>query len=115
VLNFYPSPAFNMSQQVSGELVQILRGTLSERSEVRREAENVFLGQWVPRPSELFPQLVSILLGTGQFSPEEQSLAAVFFRRWINRESSNDSGKKIDKCGLFLFSCRNGSMDRIIW
>lgn len=80
-------------QEVSTELVQILRATLSDRADVRREAENAFLSSWVPRPSELFPQLVTVLLGAGQYTPEEQSLAAVFFRRWINRETSNGSGK----------------------
>ena len=79
--------------QVSGELIKILRATLSDQADVRREAENSFLSQWVPRPAELFPQLVTVMLETGQYTPEEQSLAAVFFRRWINRESSNESSK----------------------
>ncbi len=77
--------------QVSDELIQILRATLSERSDIRREAENAFLSSWVPRPAELFPQLASIMMGSGQYSHEEQSLAAIFFRRWINRESSNEA------------------------
>ena len=79
--------------QVSDELIQILRATLSDRADIRREAENAFLSNWVPRPDDLFPQLASIMLGSGQYSPEEQSLAAIFFRRWINRESSNENRK----------------------
>ena len=76
---------------VSEELVNILRATLSDRAEIRREAENAFLANWVPLPSELFPQLVTVLLDSTQFTPEEQSLAAIFFRRWINRETDNES------------------------
>lgn len=77
--------------QVSDELIQILRATLSDRADIRREAENAFLNNWVPRPSDLFPQLASVMLGASQYTPEEQSLAAIFFRRWINRESSNEN------------------------
>lgn len=80
--------------QVSDELIQILRATLSENADIRREAENAFLSNWVPRPSELFPQLASIMLGSTQYTPEEQSLAAIFFRRWINRESSNENSNE---------------------
>ena len=82
--------------QVSEELIQILRATLSNRADSRREAENTFLSNWGPRPSELFPQLASIMLESSQYTPEEQSLAAIFFRRWINRESSNENSKHKD-------------------
>ena len=75
--------------QVSEELLQILRATLSDNADVRREAENAFLSNWVPRPTELFPQLVAVMLGS--YSPQEQSLAAIFFRRWINRETTSEN------------------------
>lgn len=88
--------------QASDELIQILRATLSDRADIRREAENAFLSNWVPRPAELFPQLASIMLGSGQYSPEEQSLAAIFFRRWINRESSNENRKKAYFIKIFV-------------
>lgn len=79
-----------MTSLGNGELVSILRATLSEQTETRRQAENIFLTQWVPRPRELFPQLATIMLsGAGEgVSGEEQAMAAVFFRRWISRESS---------------------------
>ena len=79
--------------QVSEELIQILRATLSDRADIRREAENAFLANWVPRASELFPQLAAVMLESSQYTPEEQSLAAIFFRRWISRESSNENSK----------------------
>lgn len=88
--------------QASDELIQILRATLSDRADIRREAENAFLSYWVPRPTDLFPQLASIMLGSGQYSPEEQSLAAIFFRRWINRESSNGNRKKSHHINLLF-------------
>lgn len=80
--------------QVSEELLQILRATLSDRADIRREAENAFLSNWVPRPTELFPQLAAVMLGS--YSPQEQSLAAIFFRRWINRESSNENSNTLN-------------------
>lgn len=80
--------------QVSEELLQILRATLSDHADIRREAENAFLSNWVPRPTELFPQLAAVMLGS--YSPQEQSLAAIFFRRWINRESSNENSNTLN-------------------
>lgn len=79
--------------QVSEELLQILRATLSDNADVRREAENTFLNNWVPRPTELFPQLVAVMLGS--YSLQEQSLAAIFFRRWINRETTSENSTPI--------------------
>lgn len=97
--------------QVSEELLQILRATLSANAEIRREAENAFLSNWVPRPAELFPQLVAVLLGA--YSPQEQSLAAIFFRRWINRETSNENSKNNQKDYELYFYC-NFSCCRLV-
>ena len=88
--------------QASEELLQILRATLSDRADIRRDAESAFLTNWVPRPAELFPQLVAVLLGS--YSPQEQSLAAIFFRRWINRESvTENSKKKLRKMNFYMY------------
>ena len=87
---------------VPEELVNILRATLSDRAEIRREAENAFLANWVPRPNDLFPQLIAVLLDSTQFTPEEQSLAAIFLRRWISRESDNENSKFFKKRDCIL-------------
>ena len=78
--------------QVSDELIQILRATLSDRADITVKLKMPF-EWWVPVlltfPSTCFSYAWSISF----YTPEEQSLAAIFFRRWINREGSSKTSK----------------------
>lgn len=73
-----------MAQQ---QLVEVLRGTLSPKAEIRRQAEQLFMESWLQRPLELFPLLCEMM--ASGVEDEVRCVAAVLFRRWIDREIPN--------------------------